>query len=404
MQKYYFTNLQARRFILLKQGLLGKHKFSGKPGVLEFVKQASCLQFDPVDICGKNAEISLHSRVSEFDKSILDELLYKDRLLVDYPDKQLSIILTEHWPYFERIRETARQNGQRFDGLATLEKDALDFIKNNGPVSSAELPVEGQLRWNSAIHWSGSWSGETNAARAVLEQLYSAGELVVFCKKGSRKYYDLASRHIPQEILNAPDPLPDEYEHLKFRVKRRVGALGLLWNKNSAAWLNIQGLLPAVRKEIFQDLIKTGEIMYIEAEGISDGMYCLSSDAPLAEEVLAAPEKNAFKPRMELISPLDCLLWDRKLIQKLFNFSYTWEIYTPENKRKYGAYTLPLLYGENFAGRADIARKANTLLVKNIWLEKVTKNTKKFQSELAKCLKRFAKFNACDDISIVRES
>lgn len=53
------TNKQARQFILLKHGLLGAHKFIGKQGALEFVRQAGCIQFDPVDSCGKNAELTL---------------------------------------------------------------------------------------------------------------------------------------------------------------------------------------------------------------------------------------------------------------------------------------------------------------------------------------------------------
>ena len=84
---------QARQFILLKQGLLGRYRFAGKQGALEYIRQAGCIQFDPVDICGKNAELTLQSRVKGFTKSMLDTLLYKDRALIDYPDKQLSIFL-----------------------------------------------------------------------------------------------------------------------------------------------------------------------------------------------------------------------------------------------------------------------------------------------------------------------
>mgnify|MGYP007078879381 FL=1 len=66
---------QARRFILLKQGLLGDYKFTGKKGALDYVRQAGCIQFDPVDVCGKMAEITLQSRVKGFTKKQLDELL-----------------------------------------------------------------------------------------------------------------------------------------------------------------------------------------------------------------------------------------------------------------------------------------------------------------------------------------
>ena len=79
------TNKQARQFILLKHGLLGAHKFIGKQGALEFVRQAGCIQFDPVDSCGKNAELTLQSRVKNFTKQTLSELLYTDRSLALFP-------------------------------------------------------------------------------------------------------------------------------------------------------------------------------------------------------------------------------------------------------------------------------------------------------------------------------
>ena len=88
----HFTNRQARQFLLLWHGLLGPYRFVGKTGALEFVRQAGCIQFDPVDACGKNAELTLQSRVKGFTKAMLGELLYADRALVDYPDKNLAIL------------------------------------------------------------------------------------------------------------------------------------------------------------------------------------------------------------------------------------------------------------------------------------------------------------------------
>ena len=87
------TKQQACRFILAKQGLIGDHRFIGKDGAYAYVRQAGCIQYDPVDVCGKNAELTLKSRVKGFKKSMLRDLLYKDRKLIDYADKELSI-----WP------------------------------------------------------------------------------------------------------------------------------------------------------------------------------------------------------------------------------------------------------------------------------------------------------------------
>ncbi len=87
------TKQQAWEFILAKQGLTGAYRFTGKDGAYAFINQAGCIQYDPVDVCGKNAELTLQSRVKGFRKEMLEELLYQDRKLVDYPDKELSV-----WP------------------------------------------------------------------------------------------------------------------------------------------------------------------------------------------------------------------------------------------------------------------------------------------------------------------
>ena len=83
MEMISFTKRQACRFLLLKQGLLGDYRFEGKQGIMEFIRQAGCIQFDPVDVCGKNAELVLQSRIKPFSKEMLSDLLYQDRVLVD---------------------------------------------------------------------------------------------------------------------------------------------------------------------------------------------------------------------------------------------------------------------------------------------------------------------------------
>ena len=391
------TNQQARQFLLLKQGLLGEHKFIEKQGALDYVRQAGCIQFDPVDACGKNAELTLQSRVKNFKKKMLHDLLYKDRALFDYPDKNLSIIPMGDWPYFKRFREISIGGGEKFKDLPALEDEAKAYIRKHGAVSSGDLPIAGSIYWHSHIHWSGNWQGETNAARAVLEHLYATGELVIHHKKGTRKYYDLADQHIAPEVLNAPDPLPDEQEHQKWRVYRRIGAVGMLWNRNSDAYLGIRHMKSPQREQAFAALKSEGKIITLQVDGIKEPLYCHAEDVPLIENIKKAGDD---KPRCEFLAPLDCMLWDRKLIRALFDFDYTWEIYTPAAKRKFGYYTLPVLYGDRFVGRIEAVSdtKSNTLLVKNLWVEDGVRKTKKMARAIDMRIKRFAKFNECGQI------
>ena len=108
MDRIYFTKKQARQFLLLKHGLLGEYKYVGKEGILSFVRQAGCIQFDPVDVCGRNADLVLQSRIKGYQKTMLYELLYVDRKLVDYFDKNLAILPVENWKYFGRERQAHR--------------------------------------------------------------------------------------------------------------------------------------------------------------------------------------------------------------------------------------------------------------------------------------------------------
>ena len=351
--------------------------------------QAGCIQYDPIDVVGKNAELTLQSRVKNFQKKDLYHLLYKDRKLVDYFDKELSIIPVQDWPYFQRYRNLCKNNGKRFEGLDELSLQAKEYIYKHGPVSSASLPIEGNIQWHSSIHWSGDWGGKpVKASRSVLEQLYTTGELVIHHKEGTRKYYDLSEKHIPKEILQAEDPLPDDFDHVKWRVLRRIGAVGLLWNKNSTAFLGIH-MDTETRNIVFAALLQEGKIKEIYVEGISSAFYLLSSDRELLEKA----ENKTNRNRCEFLAPLDPMLWDRNLIKALFDFDYTWEIYVPASKRKYGYYVLPVLYNDRLIGRIEPVIENNTLIVKGLWLEPETKMSKKLEHALQQRLKKFAVFN-----------
>ena len=374
------TKQQARQFILAKQGLIGDYRFVGKDGALGYVRQAGCIQYDPVDACGKNAELTLQSRVKNFKKKMLHELLYKDRKLVDYADKELSIWPVEDWPYFSSYRERSRNLGDTFDGLEELKEQAAEYIRENGPVCSSSLPIEGEIFWHSSMHWSGNWQKPSPAARSVLEQLYTDGDLIIHHKQGSRKYYDLADRYISKDILEAENPCEDEESFISWRVLRRIGAVGLLWDKNSTAFLGMY-INAETRKKILTSLEEAGKI------------------CPVIVEVIAGDAD--LKPRMSFIAPLDPMMWDKALIQALFDFQYSWEIYTPAVKRKYGYYTLPIVYGDRFVGRIDSTadRKNSILHVKGLWWEEGVRETKKMNEALEKAVKRFAKFNDAEEIA-----
>lgn len=386
---YRLTNEQARDFMLLHQGLLGPHKFLGAQGIVDFVAQAGCVQYDPIDVCGKNADLVLQARVPGFDKDMLYELLYKQRKLVDYFDKNLAIVRASDWKYFARTRDRHRRQGRSRDQVEEAADEVMRFIRENGPASSKDVPLKATVDW--------SWN-PTTLSRAVLETLYFRGELIVHHKKGTIKYYAYAEDHLDAEHLRADDPHPEDSAFRRWSVLRRIRAVGLLWNKPSDAWLGIDGLKSAERAEAFRSLLEEGKIVPCAVEGISDTLYVAQEDEAALKFVLANSSPSGSERRVEFIAPLDSLIWDRKLIRALFGFDYKWEIYTPVAERKYGYYVLPVLCGNRFAGRIELVadKKARRLNVIRYWPEPDERPDDAFRALLRERLARFAAFNRCE--------
>lgn len=387
------TKQQARQFILRKQGLSGEYRFSGKEGILEYIRQCGCIQFDPIDVCGKNAELALQSRIQGFTKQMLYELLYEERRLIDFFDKNLAILSTEDWPYFERIRQGYREWGRGRDEVDNIAPQIKELIRTKGIASSKDIGFTEKVDW----YWSSS-----KLARVALESLYFRGELIIHHKKGTNKYYALSQDYIPKELLGAGEPYPRELDHLKWRILRRISAVGLLWNKPSDAWLNIWNLKSQERNAAFEELLKEEALIELEVEGCKDRIYCVRSDQELLRQTLEAGKE---KERTELIAPLDCMMWDRRLIRELFHFDYKWEIYTPQEQRKYGYYVLPMIQGERFVARVELTAlyKQKQLVVKNIWLEQGVRSTNKLQKDMDRCFRRFMKFHGLSELTYLNE-
>ncbi|SHI18160.1 hypothetical protein SAMN02745823_03108 [Sporobacter termitidis DSM 10068] len=395
MKTYAFTVEQARRFMLAKQGLSGAHKFSGRQGVLDFIRQAGCVQYDPIDICGKNAELVLFSRVAGFTKELLNALLYEDRALVDYFDKNMAIIAAEDWKYFARTRRHNAEHGHSRELVEAVAGPVKELIRKRGFVCSRDVAALNAA--SAGIDCAGKVDWSWNPAplsRAALETLYFRGELVLHHKKGTMKYYTLASDALGAGILSAADPNETEADFIRWMIARRVGAVGLLWNRPSDAWLGIGGLTAEKRNSAFSRLLEEDRLIACRVDGLSAPLYLQGEDEPLAREIL---EGGGGHGRLELLAPLDNMLWDRKLIKALFDFDYKWEIYTPVSQRRFGYYVLPVLYGGAFAGRIELEadRKAARLLVKNFWPEPGFQQSKRFDRQLAAQLQRFARFNGC---------
>ena len=350
---------QARRFLLRKNGLLGPMAFRGKEGVRAYIGQAGCVQFDPIDVCGRSHELALLARVKGFSRDVLYDLLYRDRTLIDYFDKNMCILCVEDWPSLAFLREHFRLHTRSREAVEAVAGALLRRIHESGCLSAKELDMQEKVDW--------PW-GETTLGRAALETLYFRGELVIHHKTGAVKSYALAEDCLPADLLEAPSPFENDAERQMWQVMRRIGAVGLLWNAPSDAWLGVAGLNARSRGAAFEALARLGVIAPVEVEGLRLPLFALVEDLPLLR---ACREPGLEERQVRLLPPLDCMLWDRRLIDELFGFSYKWEVYTPKEQRRYGYYVLPVLYGEEFAGRVEPVadREASALAVRAFWPE-----------------------------------
>lgn len=394
MKKLTITKHQARRFILSHQGLWPPYALEGKQGVLSYIRRVGCIQFDPLNIVGHNPELVLQARVSDFQPLMLQELLYTDRKLLDGRDKMMSIYRVEDWPYFHRSRESTRQRlGKRLEPVESILPQVRQVIEEHGPLSSINLT------FNQRVDWS--WA-PTRLARAALESMYFWGELIIHHKVHTRKVYDFAKRHVPKELLSAPDPNETEEQYHDWHVLRRLGGVGLLWSKSSGAWLGILKMKSQERSWALNRLLIRGSVIEVRVEGITSPLYMRSDDTSRLQQTLDSDDRL---PRATVLAPLDNLLWDRQLVKELFDFDYLWEVYKPVAERRFGYYVLPILYGDRFVARFEPGREktSGALMLKNWWWEANVPQSETLYMSLRHCFKRFLTYLGTDRLTIDRK-
>lgn len=380
--------MQMRRFLVTYQGLTGS-TFNGPQGVLDYVARVGCIQFDPLNVVGHNQELVLQARLHGFSPDWLRDLLYKERVLFDGWDKNMSILLTRDWPCFARLRAAARR---RFDHpgrpAAAIFEEVRQALRARGPLCSADIDA------GEAVAWS--WA-PTRMSRAALESLYFCGELLVARKKGTRRYYDLASRLLPATLLKAPDPHTDDMAYDDWYVERRIGAIGALWNRPGGAWLGIAGFSAARRKAAFARLETAQRIRAVTVTGLAHPLYVRSEDLALLD-AMANREVEA----AAILAPLDNLLWDRDLIAALFNFEYRWEVYKPVAERTHGYYVLPVLLGNALVARFEPARyrPGSALHIINWWWEPDFHADDAARAQLATAFTRFREYLGASSITV----
>ena len=336
------------------------------------IDRLGSLQFDPLEVAGRNHDLVLLARIDGYRREWTDGLLYGERTLFEAYNKGLSILPSSELPY-HRItwdRSRARHEGATFVEHAPLVEELLERIRTDGPLAPGDVGPREAIDW----YWR-----PTNQVRAILEALAEAGILGLARREGNRRIYDLAERLFPEELL-AERPAPrEQFRHKLLSRYRAHGLLGTsgsaeLWlqttPRNGAAYGLEGGLAYGAvgRRELLAELVEAGDLLPVEVEGVRGTRFILSGELPL---LAAAQAEGGADPGVAFLAPLDPLVWDRDFLRRGYDFDYVWEVYVPAAKRRWGYYVLPILFGDRLVGRIEprIDRKADTLRILGVWWE-----------------------------------
>lgn len=377
-----YEKKQICNYLIKYQHLCDDSMLKSKDNIVEFIGKVGCIQYDPLDVVGRNPDLVLQSRCCCYEKGDIEKYLYNDRVLFDVWDKNMSICTVNDWPCFERHRKLyllwCEEHKAAIDEIT-------EYLEANDSACSSDFKLEEKVDW----HY-----GPQRLAKAALECMCYAGLAVVHHKKGARRYYCLSHKYIPEKYFKKPAPYKTEDEYFKWAVLRRINSIGILWNRPGDAWLGIREFKSQQRNKAFNDLISEGKIVQINVSGMKHALYIAAENI----ELLEAPEGSSVDTDYaRIIAPLDNLLWDRRLIADLFGFEYKWEVYTPVPQRKYGYYVLPVLCDGRFIARIEMEtdKESNTLYVKNFWPEEHI-NVSEYRNKIISGINRFKKYNLCD--------
>ena len=397
----------ARSLVIHAQGLARKPSRETKQaGPLATLDRLSLLQLDSVNVFERAHYMPAFSRIGAYDKSILDEATRPltetgtQAKLIEYWAHEAAWVKTEDLPlhrfrmdWYRYGTDDRRYSRRRWDAVLTQHGDLFRWIRaeleTRGPLTISEIEHDQNKR-------KGAWWGWSDV-KMILEQMFLVGEVVSAGRdKFSRRYA------LPEHVLDSAtyarmvEPKPDYDQNLRTLIERaaRTEAVSTIKDLADFVRLKIDRVAPRVH-----ELVDSGLLIPTTVEGFKDRTFVHRDWYGNS-----AAEKFATANHVTLLSPFDPLTRNRDRAIRLFGFDYKIEIYTPEPKRIYGYYTLPLLHKGALVGRIDLKsdRKLGQLLVQASWHEPElpAKRVEAIASDLAKHLDEVRAWQGLSEIKV----
>ena len=393
MNPIVISQQTARRFVLGKQGLWPGRRWKGKNGTAQAVRSCDALQLDPLNVIARSQDIVLHSRVIDYKPEYLYKVAYDERQFFDYGG-WLAMYPMSNLPYF-RYHMSKRAKDEYVAHFVKEHKKLLNDVRaelrKRGPLGNRDFDGKRVAGW--------SYRGRKETSVALFD-MWLAGELMIHHREGFERVYDFRKNIAPEEF----DYVAKKKDAEEFFARKAVSFHGLLREAGMRLSLDYDMRQKYGREEVSRKIegwIESGMLNRVQVDGGRETFLVLGEDVQALDTLAKGRVPKGWNPKetstleeVTFLAPLD-IVSARGRAKKLFDFEYTWEVYTPATKRRWGYYVLPILYGDDLVARLDpkLDRKTMTLEIKGFWHEDdAPVKDADFASALAKGLVRFARF------------
>jgi uncharacterized protein YcaQ len=405
----------ARRFILGKQGLWPGRRWRGIEGAEQAMRAIEFLQLDPLQIIVRSHDIQLYSRVLDYQPGQWEDLAYQQRKFFDWGGWLAVRPMDElpHWRVvMRRERDGAPDCDSRIHNMAHEHAEVIaeirDILRERGTVSNRDFAMATRKPTQS-------YRGRKDSSLA-LYYLWRTGEVMTHHREKFERVYALTEAVAPEHLVYESD----ENEAARFLFRKEISFAGLSRVPRTQETFH-RGVPFGKGKQTIEAMLADGEIIEVQVEGWKGINFALGSDAETLLNLNAGRVPEAWTPleattteEAVFLAPLDPVS-ARGRAKVLFGFDYIWEVYKPEHQRKYGYYTLPVLWGDRLVARFDskLDRATNTFIILGLWLEDTLpgdgeplERNEAFAEALARGFARFVTFLGASKLNAdaVRES
>ncbi len=356
---------QARRVALKAQGLANVRPTQTVTSreVGRTFAQIQLVQIDSVNVLSRSHYLPFYSRLGNYDTSIVNSLAGSaPRKMMEYWAHEASMVRPVHFNDLRQWQNRRWVGSSAMDAnlREKLEHDILALLAHSRPMTAREITARiGHEETVCKEDWGWNWS----AVKRTLEGLFEQGIVGAAARNEQfERKYTLIQKVLPPQERSLWTPGQKMAEGEKQQALTRLtAAAARAHGIGSVRCFADYFRMPAKETAIaVADLVDSGELELVNVSGWPEPTYLHASATTPRQAVGQA-----------LLSPFDSLVFERRRLQQLFNFHYRLEIYTPEQKRKFGYYVLPFLLGENIVARVDLKadRKNGVLLVRGAFAE-----------------------------------